>query len=315
MDPDIARQLDIQKAELAKSFNECAIVLRRTAGVAEHLATVVNHVSFLSSPPEQKSQYLAVLDIANSLSALVPSPNATPAAPSNKRKAGALKEPKEKKEKAAKDPNAPKKPATAYLLYQNKVRANVKAENPEFTNKELMGKIGALWSALPDNEKQPYHDAVTKAREQYAKDVSEYEENKEGGAAAVSILFRALLTLLLFPHQKRRISKKSLRSWRRRKPHHRRRLFQRNRRLLLRPSHLKRDPRRKAQTTMTKRRMKRKKMNLRNSKKRSKSWTQRPLANLSPLCCRAQRRRRRKSDGTRYLDEKSPASPALGREH
>jgi len=184
MDPDIARQLDIQKAELAKSFNECAIVLRRTAGVAEHLATVVNHVSFLSSPPEQKSQYLAVLDIANSLSALVPSPNATPAAPSNKRKAGALKEPKEKKEKAAKDPNAPKKPATAYLLYQNKVRANVKAENPEFTNKELMGKIGALWSALPDNEKQPYHDAVTKAREQYAKDVSEYEENKEGGAAA-----------------------------------------------------------------------------------------------------------------------------------
>jgi len=164
MDPDIARQLDIQKAELAKSFNDCAIVLRRTAGVAEHLATVVNHVSFLSSPPEQKSQYLAVLDIANSLSALVPSPNATPAAPTNKRKAGALKEPKEKKEKAAKDPNAPKKPATA--------------------NKELMGKIGALWSALPDNEKQPYHDAVTKAREQYAKDVSEYEENKEGGVAA-----------------------------------------------------------------------------------------------------------------------------------
>jgi transcriptional regulator HMO1 len=141
-------------SQLAKSFNDCAIVLRRTAGVAEHLATVVNHVSFLSSPPEQKSQYLAVLDIANSLSALVPSPNATSAAPSNKRKAGALKEPKEKKEKAAKDPNAPKKPATAYLLYQNKVRANVKAENPEFTNKELMGKIGALWSALPDNEKQ-----------------------------------------------------------------------------------------------------------------------------------------------------------------
>jgi len=239
-------------------------VLRRTAGVAEHLATVVNHVSFLSSPPEQNSQNLAVLDIANSLSALVPSPNATPAAPANKRKAGALKEPKEKKEKVAKDPNAPKKPATAYLLYQNKVRANVKAENPEFTNKELMGKIGALWSALPDNEKQPYHDAVTKAREQYAKDVSEYEENKEGGAAAPA-------GDAATSPPKKRISKKSPRSWKRRKPHHHRLLFRRNRRLLLRPSHLKRDPRRKAQRTMTTTRMKRKRMNLPNSKKRSKS--------------------------------------------
>ena len=173
MDSDIARQLDTQKAEvrrrrrvqdasmltdsnsqLAKSLNEVAIMLRRTAGVAEHLATVVHHVSFLSSPAEQRSQYLSVLDIANSFSALSASPNATTAAPTKKRKAGALKEPKEKKEKAPKDPNAPKKPTTAYLLYQNKVRADIKAENPELTNKELMGKIGAMWGALPDNEKQ-----------------------------------------------------------------------------------------------------------------------------------------------------------------
>jgi len=184
MDSDIARQLDTQKTELAKSLNEVAIMLRRTAGVAEHLATVVHHVSFLSSPAEQRSQYLSVLDIANSFSTLSASPNATTAAPSNKRKAGALKEPKEKKEKAPKDPNAPKKPTTAYLLYQNKVRADIKAENPELTNKELMGKIGSLWSALPDNEKQPYLDAVTKAREQYAKDVTLYEEKKESGTVA-----------------------------------------------------------------------------------------------------------------------------------
>jgi len=184
MDPDIARQLDIQKAELAKSFNDCAIVLRRTAGVAEHLATVVHHVSFLSSPAEQKSQYLTVLDVANNFASS--SPNTTTAAPTKKRKAGELKEPKEKKEKVPKDPNAPKKPATAYLLYQNKVRADVKAENPGFTNKEVMGKIGAMWSALSDNEKQPYHDAVTKAREQYTKDVTSYEEKKEGVAAPVA---------------------------------------------------------------------------------------------------------------------------------
>lgn len=38
-----------------------------------------------------------------------------------------------KKKRKKKDPNAPKRPMTAYLLYSNDIRKQVKEENPDFS--------------------------------------------------------------------------------------------------------------------------------------------------------------------------------------
>lgn len=58
-----------------------------------------------------------------------------------------------KKAKKVKDPNAPKRPASSYLLFQNEVRSELKAKHPELRNNELLGAIAKLWSEMPQEQK------------------------------------------------------------------------------------------------------------------------------------------------------------------
>jgi len=85
--------------------------------------------------------------------------NAVVAKPSRKRKLVALElgddglPKKKKRERKFKDPNAPKGPASAYILFQNDIRAAYKKEHPEMTNKELLRLIGDQWKALDEGKK------------------------------------------------------------------------------------------------------------------------------------------------------------------
>jgi len=45
---------------------------------------------------------------------------------------------KKKVKRAKKDPNAPKKPMNAYMLYANSVRAKVREENPDMSMAEVV---------------------------------------------------------------------------------------------------------------------------------------------------------------------------------
>ncbi|KAI9032465.1 high mobility group box domain-containing protein [Hyaloraphidium curvatum] len=100
----------------------------------------------------------------------------------------APKEPKEKKEKAGgkkkadKDPNAPKKPASAYMLFSSAKRAEVKAENPDAGFGEIGKLLGAAWKDVSDAEKKKYEALAKEAKEQYEKDLAEYK--KSGGGKA-----------------------------------------------------------------------------------------------------------------------------------
>jgi len=58
------------------------------------------------------------------------------------------------KEKKIKDPNAPKRPPSAYLLYQNQIRHQMKEKYPELPYKEMLGKIADSWGQLGDKEKK-----------------------------------------------------------------------------------------------------------------------------------------------------------------
>ncbi|KAJ3064077.1 hypothetical protein BCR33DRAFT_761755 [Rhizoclosmatium globosum] len=90
-------------------------------------------------------------------------------------KATKTKVAKSPKTKAKKDPNAPKKALSAYLLFANDNRARVKEENPDATF-GTMGKIlGAEWKEASEAVKQKYVALQEKDKERYAKAMANYE--------------------------------------------------------------------------------------------------------------------------------------------
>lgn len=68
---------------------------------------------------------------------------------------------KKRANKKTKDPNAPKRPASSYLLFQNDVRQELKAKNPTMRNNELLSAIAKMWAEMPQEQKDV---SVTSAR-------------------------------------------------------------------------------------------------------------------------------------------------------
>lgn len=58
------------------------------------------------------------------------------------------------KKKAERDPNKPKRPASAYLMYQNVVRKDIAGKHPGLPYHEVLTKISEQWSQLPDEDKE-----------------------------------------------------------------------------------------------------------------------------------------------------------------
>lgn len=85
---------------------------------------------------------------------------------------------KAKKPKAKKDPNAPKKPLTSFMLFSKEVRTRIQKENPSMTFGELGKKIGELFRGLSSSEKQKYEDMFKEEKERYKKQMQEFE-NKQ----------------------------------------------------------------------------------------------------------------------------------------
>lgn len=74
-------------------------------------------------------------------------------------------EPEKKKRK--KDPNAPKRPLSAFLIYSGEVRGEVKAKNPSDKIGDVAKKIGIMWGALTDEQKKPYQEKQANLKADY----------------------------------------------------------------------------------------------------------------------------------------------------
>jgi hypothetical protein len=85
----------------------------------------------------------------------------------------------ESKAKPKKDPNAPKKPLTSFMLFSNEFRSQIKKENPGISFGELGKKIGELFRALPSDKKQKYEDMAKQEKERYKKALMEYESGSK----------------------------------------------------------------------------------------------------------------------------------------
>ncbi|XP_016414406.1 FACT complex subunit SSRP1-like [Sinocyclocheilus rhinocerous] len=64
------------------------------------------------------------------------------------------KERKPRKEKKVKDPGAPKRPMSAYMLWLNASRERIKSENPGISVTEISKKAGEMWKQLSKDRKE-----------------------------------------------------------------------------------------------------------------------------------------------------------------
>ncbi|XP_057175386.1 high mobility group protein B2b [Triplophysa rosa] len=80
-----------------------------------------------------------------------------------------------------KDPNAPKRPPSAFFVFCSELRPTVKSENPGLSIGESAKKLGELWSKQSTKDRAPYEQKAVKLREKYEKDVAAY---RSGAGAA-----------------------------------------------------------------------------------------------------------------------------------
>ncbi|KAI1640441.1 hypothetical protein F4809DRAFT_637569 [Biscogniauxia mediterranea] len=75
------------------------------------------------------------------------------------------------------DENAPERPPSAYVLFSNKMREDLKGQNLTFT--EIAKLVGENWQNLNRAEKEPFERQAQEAKEKYNRDLAEYKKTQE----------------------------------------------------------------------------------------------------------------------------------------
>jgi hypothetical protein len=83
-----------------------------------------------------------------------------------------------KGKKAKKDPLAPKKGMSAFMMFSNENRNKIKTDNPEATFGEIGRKVGEAWKALNDKQKVVYTNKAEEDKKRYETDFQTYTEGQ-----------------------------------------------------------------------------------------------------------------------------------------
>ncbi|CAM1506558.1 Fc.00g061990.m01.CDS01 [Cosmosporella sp. VM-42] len=75
------------------------------------------------------------------------------------------------------DDNAPERPPSAYVLFSNKMREDLKSQNLSFT--EIAKLVGENWQNLRPAEKEAYESQANADKEKYHRDLMEYKKTPE----------------------------------------------------------------------------------------------------------------------------------------
>jgi len=78
------------------------------------------------------------------------------------------------KNKKEKDPAAPKRPKSSYIIFCGAKRDEIKKKNPDIKAKDILSKLGEMWKALNDKQKKKYVDEANKDKERYEGEMNEY---------------------------------------------------------------------------------------------------------------------------------------------
>lgn len=98
-----------------------------------------------------------------------------------KEKSSSSSKPKKSK-KEGKDSDAPKRPATAFMIWLNETREQIKKDNPGISVTEVAKKGGELWKDMKDKSK--WEGKAAKAKEDYNEAMKEYKAKGGGGTSS-----------------------------------------------------------------------------------------------------------------------------------
>ncbi|XP_078147225.1 high mobility group protein B2a [Centroberyx gerrardi] len=83
--------------------------------------------------------------------------------------------------KRKKDPNAPKRPPSAFFVFCSDHRPKIKGEHPGISIGDIAKKLGELWSKQGPKDKIPYEAKAAKLKEKYEKEVAAYRAKSGSG--------------------------------------------------------------------------------------------------------------------------------------
>ncbi len=86
----------------------------------------------------------------------------------------------EAKAKKVKDPNAPKRPLSAYFIYLADQREAFKKAHPGCSVTDVTKGVADQWKKVSEKEKAKYTGKAAALKEQYTKAVEEYNEVSKG---------------------------------------------------------------------------------------------------------------------------------------
>eukprot|EP00877_Chromochloris_zofingiensis_P013717 jgi/Chrzof1/859/Cz01g31190.t1 len=93
----------------------------------------------------------------------------------NKHNAVKKQKPAVKKGKEAKDPNAPKKPCNAFVLFCNDKREGVKRKHPDWSVTDIGTHLGAMWREASEFDKKVYFEQAEEDKERYNQAMADYQ--------------------------------------------------------------------------------------------------------------------------------------------
>jgi hypothetical protein len=83
------------------------------------------------------------------------------------------------KQRSQKDPNAPKRPMSAFLSFANTKRTQVKAENPDVANADISRIFAQMWKDESDEERKVHIVKELKLRREYKIAIAEWRRESE----------------------------------------------------------------------------------------------------------------------------------------
>ena len=85
----------------------------------------------------------------------------------------------QRKKGQKKDPDAPKRPPTAFFLFAKDRRPQIKAEQPEAKVTDVAKILGEEWRGLADNSKRKYQEEAARLKEIYDQEKAKFESRHD----------------------------------------------------------------------------------------------------------------------------------------
>ncbi|RKP06071.1 high mobility group box domain-containing protein [Thamnocephalis sphaerospora] len=85
------------------------------------------------------------------------------------------------------DPDALKRPPSAFLLFMADRRPLLKKEHPDMSYSDLIKEIGNMWEALSDVQRTEYENRYNEYRAEFQKQQESYQAKKNAGSSTADV--------------------------------------------------------------------------------------------------------------------------------